>query len=215
MNKPTQPATPDSAAGALTRQALLDAARMVFARQGFEGASVRAITTAAGANLGSITYHFGSKRALYEAMLEESLRPVLVRVQGAAKGDGSALDRIVAVVEAYFDHFAIHADLPHLLLQEITAGKKPPPAVLEIVAKVMGTIAELQVEGQAEGSIRPAHPLLTALSTVAQPVYLTLVAPLARSLTGMDLSEEKTRRVVIDHATTFVRHALEPAPEIG
>ena len=215
MNDPISTTSPDTAAGALTRQALRDAAREIFATQGFEGASVRAITTAAGTNLGSITYHFGSKRALYEAMLEESLRPVLTRVQNAAAGEGSALDRIVAVVEAYFDHFAIHPDLPHLLLQEITAGKKPPPAVLRIVAEVMGTIAALQVEGEEEGSIRPAHPLLTALSTVAQPVYLTLVAPVARSLTGMDLTEDQTRRVVIDHATTFVRHALEPAPEIG
>lgn len=215
MNDSSPTISGDSSSGALTRQALLGAARSVFAAHGFEGASVRAITTEAGANLGSITYHFGSKRALYDAMLEESLRPILAGVQAAAAAEGTALDRIIGVVEAYFEHLATHQDLPHLLLQEITAGKAPPPAVLEIIAEAKDTIAGLQIEGEAEGSIRAAHPLLTALSTVAQPIYMTLVAPLVRSVTGMDLSEADTRRVVIDHATTFVRHALQPVPETG
>ena len=67
----------DSADSLDTPAALIHAARPIFATHGFDGASVRAITTAAGANLGAITYHFGSKRDLYLACLEaawESLR---------------------------------------------------------------------------------------------------------------------------------------------
>ena len=54
-----------------TRARLLDAARNLFAENGFDGASVRAITHAAHANLGAITYHFGSKWQLYVAVLEQ------------------------------------------------------------------------------------------------------------------------------------------------
>jgi len=60
----------DADPGAATRAALMVAARTVFARNGFDGASVRMITAEADVNLGAVTYHFGSKRGLYEAVLE-------------------------------------------------------------------------------------------------------------------------------------------------
>ncbi len=149
--------------GAATRADLLAAGRKLFARRGFDGTSVRAITSAAGANLGAVTYHFGSKRALYSAVLEQGLRPIAERVRLAAGSEGSGLDRMLRVVEAYFDHFQKNPDLPHLLLQEVAAGKKPPAIVVEIVRGVKETIAGLQQEGVADGSVRPWHPVLTAL----------------------------------------------------
>jgi hypothetical protein len=51
------------------------------------------------------------------------------------------------VVEAYFEHFETHPDLPHLLLQEVAAGKQPPPVVLDIIRGVREAIAGLQIEG--------------------------------------------------------------------
>ncbi|RZA13604.1 MAG: TetR/AcrR family transcriptional regulator, partial [Lysobacteraceae bacterium] len=39
---------------------LLDTAEELFARRGYNGASIRDITAAAGANLGAVTYHFGT-----------------------------------------------------------------------------------------------------------------------------------------------------------
>ena len=44
-----------------TRVALLDAAERLFSQNGIEGTSVREIIKAAGANLGAINYHFGTK----------------------------------------------------------------------------------------------------------------------------------------------------------
>lgn len=199
-------------AGAATRESLIAAARLIFARKGFDGASVRAITRQAGTNLGAVTYHFGSKADLYAAVLEEGLRPIARQVGVAARSEGTALDRIVLVVEAYFKHFETHPDLPHLLLQEVAAGKPPPPVVVEVVSHVKQTIAGLQIEGERDGSVRPGHPLLTALSVLSQPVYLTLVAPLLRNVAGFDLAEAESRRIAIDHATAFVRAALAPQP---
>lgn len=206
-------ATEDSPQGAATRAALIDAARAWFARSGFDGASVRAITSDAGANLGSVTYHFGSKRELYEAVLASGLRPLADRVIAAADSDGTGLERLLTVVEVYFDHLAAHPDVPHLLLQEIAAGKEPPDAVREIMGEVLGALRELQREGERDGSIRPGDETLTALSVVAQPIYLTLVAPLLGSVTGIDVMQPSTHRTMIDHATGFVRRALEPRAE--
>lgn len=45
------------------------AATRLFAERGFAATSVRAICEAAGANVNSVSYHFGGKQALYEAIL--------------------------------------------------------------------------------------------------------------------------------------------------
>jgi AcrR family transcriptional regulator len=198
-------------AGAATRADLIASGRRLFGQRGYDGASIRAITREAGTNLGAVTYHFGSKRGLYGAVLEQGLRPIAARVDAAVRSDGNALDRMLRVVEAYFAHFEEHPDLPHLLLQEVAAGKQPPDVVLEILRNVKEAIAGLQVEGTADGSVRSGHPVLTALSVVSQPVYLALVAPLLRTIGPVDLAHPATRRLALEHTLAFVRAGLTPA----
>ncbi|AYG62035.1 CerR family C-terminal domain-containing protein [Rhizobium jaguaris] len=53
-----------------TREKLLENALDVFGRYGFDGASTRKITNAAGVNLQAIPYYFGSKEGLYIATAE-------------------------------------------------------------------------------------------------------------------------------------------------
>lgn len=54
---------------ASTKDKILDAAEHLFAQKGLAGASLRAITDQAGANLGSIHYYFGSKMKLIEEII--------------------------------------------------------------------------------------------------------------------------------------------------
>ena len=200
----------DPSAGAATRADLITAGRMLFAQRGFDGTSIRAVTRTAGTNLGAVTYHFGSKQGLYAAVLESGLRPLADRVSRAAASEGPALERMIRVVEAYFDHLEEHPDIPYLLLQEVAAGKQPPPVVREIISGVKTRLARLHTEGVADGSVRPGHPLLTALGIVSQPIYLTLVAPLLRTVGGLDLAEPETHALAVRHVTEFVRAGLEP-----
>ena len=59
-----------------TKQRLLDAAESLFAAEGFHSTSLRAITGKAEANLAAVKYHFGSKEALLEAVLNRRLVPL-------------------------------------------------------------------------------------------------------------------------------------------
>jgi len=202
-------------AGAATRAELLASGRKLFAQRGFDGTSIRAITRDAGANLGAVTYHFGSKRELYSAVLEQGLSSVAARVRTAAAMEGSGLERMLGVVRAYFEHLQDHPDLPRLLLQEVAAGKEPPPVVLRIILGVKQTIVELHAQGIADGSVRASHPVLTALSVISQPIYLALVSPLLRTVGPVDLGDPRTREMTLEHISTFVRGGLSPRGETG
>jgi AcrR family transcriptional regulator len=192
---------------------LIASARASFARRGYDGASIRTITREAHANLGAVTYHFGSKHALYEAVLEQVLAPLAQRVLAVVDGPGSALDRAEATVRALFEHLRENPDMPHLMVQELAAGKTPPAPVVRALGAMSGRLAQLIREGQESGEIRAGDPMLLALSLVYQPVHLTLVQRIAKGVLGVDQSDPGTRARVVEHAATFARAGLARVPK--
>lgn len=64
---------------------LLDTAVEHFGRQGFEGASTRAIAAASGTAMSSITYHFGGKEGLYLAVADHIAAKIAVRQSDVLK----------------------------------------------------------------------------------------------------------------------------------
>lgn len=196
-----------------TPAALLAAGRKLFARYGYEGASVRAITAEAGANLGAITYHFGSKKTLYNRVVEACVTPLGTRVEAALASSGTVLDRLERVVGAYFEHFGENPDLPQLMLQEIVLGGGPPEAAGPTMRRIYGLILGAIREGQAAGEIRPGDPLLLGLTLISQPIFPMLVREPVRTLTGLDMRDPATRERVAAHVAAEVRAALEKRPE--
>jgi AcrR family transcriptional regulator len=76
---PTLPARSRPSGRSNIRERLLDAGMTLFADLGFEGATVRAIVAAAGANEASINYHFGSKQQFYVDVLCHAYRETVGR----------------------------------------------------------------------------------------------------------------------------------------
>jgi TetR/AcrR family transcriptional regulator, regulator of cefoperazone and chloramphenicol sensitivity len=78
-----------------TREKIIKAASRAFARNGYDGASIRTIVAAADVNQAAINYHFGSKEGLYRAVLQAALL-ALMNDDGGGRGDG-ALSREAAL----------------------------------------------------------------------------------------------------------------------
>ena len=99
-----------------TKDRILDAAERLFARDGIEAPSLRAITAEAGVNLAAVNYHFQSKDALIRAVITRRVVPVnqrrleLLDACENAAGDGplsleGVLDAFLRpVVEIYASH---------------------------------------------------------------------------------------------------------------
>jgi AcrR family transcriptional regulator len=196
-----------------TAERLLLTARELFSRHGYDGTSVRMITTRAGVNLGAITYHFGSKEALYAAVVRSVAAPLHHRVRAIATGGGAPLTRIAGIIAAYFEHFADHPDMPKLVIQQIFTDRPLPAPLRDAMSGILGAIVGVLAEGQADGSIRPGTPALLALSTLAQPIYFNIVRrPLAAA--GIyDLADPLARREVIDHVTRLALAGLAAPSE--
>jgi TetR/AcrR family transcriptional regulator len=196
-----------------TAAALIQAARELFALHGYDGASVRAITARAGANLGAITYHFGSKEALHEAVIESVMGPARQRLARAAEGEDPPLDRLEAAVRAFFDFLHEKPDVPRLMLQQLTSSRPISEAVLGIMRGNIRVVALLIEEGQKDGSIRAGDPQLMALSIGSQPIWITMARRPLEAGVAIDQEDPRTRAQLVDSVVRFVRAGLTAHPE--
>lgn len=62
-----------------TRESIVSAAELLFARHGYAATSMRDITEAAGVNIAAVNYHFGSKERLLIEILDQVVGPINTR----------------------------------------------------------------------------------------------------------------------------------------
>jgi AcrR family transcriptional regulator len=175
-----------------TAAALVDAGRDLFGRHGYDGTSVRSLTRLAGANLGAVTYHFGSKEALYRAVLASGLEPLAAGVSEIAAQPGQALDRVEWVIRLCFDYLAENPDVPRLLIRQVAGDGILPEPARTAFSRILSTLAAVIEDGQSTGAIRAADPELLAMSALAEPIQLS----------GVDRSD------VGEHTVEFVLAGL-------
>ena len=196
-----------------TRQRLIDAGRKLMASRGFDGTSIRALTEEAGANLGAVTYHFGSKEGLYQAVLEEVVAPFRRQVRALRGMPLPALQRVEYLIRGMFRHLRENPDMPRFMVQEVVLGDHPAPQILESIRVVAPILTEIIQEGQAEGTIREGDPVLMALSTLSQPIYLSIMPPVLAFEELRKAGVPQPRSSPEDHAVEFVLRGLEARKE--
>jgi AcrR family transcriptional regulator len=129
---------PEGGRGAETRERLLDAAERIFAERGFEGASMRAVTQAAGASVSAANYHFGSKEALLRETLLRRVGPLnerrLARLDALEAEAGGRPLELETILEAFlrpiFEEHAASVDATARFRQVAARIYSDPPDVV-------------------------------------------------------------------------------------
>lgn len=202
------------------RERLVEAARELFARDGFDAASVRDITARAHANLGAITYHFGSKEALYHTVIERFATPLADRLAAISVEPRPPLERLATAMWTFMDHIWQHPEMPRMILRELASDRPLPEPVARVIRRNMESFSRMVVEGQADGSIRPGQPQLFAMSIAGQPLFLALASRAIRQAIGTDPGDPAIRALIAEHVITNMKAAFAnpaapalPAPE--
>jgi len=189
---------------------LLAVAAELFAREGFDAVSVRRITSRAKANLGAVTYHFGSKEALFHAVIDRVGLPLSERFATLAAQPGPPLDRIGRIVTMVLTDRGLPA--PEMMLRELATDRPLPPPLLALMQRNMGAMMSLIREGQADGSIRRGDPALFAMSVMAQPFLMRMVSRIPRDVAGVDRNDPATQRRLVKHVVTTITRSLATSP---
>jgi len=191
-----------------TRARLLASASKLFGRKGFRGASVREITAAAAANLGAVTYHFGSKADLYAEVLDRLFDQLATRIEQAASGDAAPTDRMRAVVAAVFGFFVQAPDVPRLIVHLLSLGTAPPEAILRHLRRILVAVEGVVQAGQARGDFRPVEPVLIAFSLMSQSVWFALAGGTIGPVLFPGVDRDALVRKIESHIADVVARAL-------
>lgn len=193
-----------------TPERLLAAARKLFADKGFERASVRAITRSAKANLGSITYHFGSKDRLRDEVLTRMVAALAARLEEVAALPQPATERMRRIVQAIFAHAAEHPDAPRLLVRFLLQNGRPPAVMLDRQRVMLGSVVRVIKDGRLGGEFRKIDPFLGAFSVLSQCIWFHLIRGVAAHISGAPLERPEGASVMAAHITDIILRALAP-----
>ena len=197
-----------------TRQHLLVQARLLFSELGYERVTTRMIAQAAGVNAGMIRYYFVDKAGLFEAMLRETIAPLLQLAQQQARL--AELRDPAAIVAAYYAVMAPHPLLPSLIFRAL---HNVDSAEYQIVSRVFAGFVQqmlsnlaavLQAPGQLQPGLLPFNAVLTCFGLAVFPFVLP---PFMKQALGLQLTPEFLQQLAT-HQQHVLRHGLlQTAPD--
>ena len=102
----------------LTRERILEAAEVVFAKHGLNGTRIREIAQTAGVNNATIYSYFPSKIDLHEAVLERGMRPLLdLMMEFSTRPDN--MEAAGTLLRGAMKHLSERPNLSRLIYLEI------------------------------------------------------------------------------------------------
>jgi AcrR family transcriptional regulator len=156
------------AASEQRRCSILQAARAVFARQGYANTVVEDIATQAGIAKGTLYLYFPSKEQIYMAALLEQARQLTADSRAAMDAAVTWRDKLGAYLKVRLDYFEAHQDFIRIYMTEFRGmcmqGKPLVAEFIHLVQEGEAQLAQMFAAAAARGEIRPVDPELAALT---------------------------------------------------
>jgi len=189
--------------GEITAERILDAAEELFAQRGFAGTSLRDVGNAVGIQIASLYNHFQNKEALYAAVLERTLKPV-VEALGAyvtpnAGGRESARELAERMNGVLFEHPRLPALIQH---EALTGGERLTSSLSAWLTPIFASADSIVETTFPESRWDRDELRLLVLAVYHVMIGYFTVAPLYKSIDGTDLLDaemmKKQTRIVGD-----------------
>ena len=197
-----------------TREKILDAAEVLFARRGFSGVGMREVAEASGLGKSSLFHHFKTKVDLYAAVVGRILDLMETQLLRALAQGGSPLERFDRWLDTLIDILAEHQAAARLLLRSLfedddLSGETPEErAVEKIIERMFAAGSNLLREGMETGLFRMASIPHTLQSLVGLTVYHFASGEFGEELVGQSLFAPAQVRKRKEEIKALLHHGL-------
>jgi AcrR family transcriptional regulator len=189
-----------------TRGRILDAALVSFADRGYEATSLDALAAGLGVRKQTILYHFGTKEALLDAVIDASAADLSDALERALAKAGPGFERVEALVKTTFRLAARRPELLGLLREVSRLG---PPATTRLMDALEPLIERARAFLEAEmdaGNMRRQDPRLLLLSSYSTVIGVATEVEVLRAVGVEPTVRSLLRRR--DELVEFLRSAL-------
>src|SRR4051812_24260225 len=180
---------------------IMEAAEILFADKGFAGTSVRDIAEAAGVNLAMISYYFGSKEKLMEAMFNHRGQFFRIQLENILHNkELTPLQKVEKLIDDYIDRIFKKQCFHKIMVREQMVNNSGPIAeqIYQLKQTNQALIKQLIQEGQRKGDFKKnidiSFLMMTLVGTTSQLV--TTQHNYRRNANMQDLGDEEFEKAV-------------------
>jgi len=174
------------------KEEILDVATRLFAERGYEGTSMNDVAERVGMRKASLFYHFATKDALYEAVLDRLVASLQSALEAIYVSSGTYEARLDAITETLVTVLSSHPYAARLLLREamdwgpvIRGGK-----LLDRILLVLEAGAAWTRAGQEQGAFVEGDAKQMVLSSIGLHFLPFALGHLVERYMGTDVFDE-------------------------
>jgi TetR/AcrR family transcriptional regulator len=174
------------------KQEILDVATRLFAERGYEGTSMNDVAERVGMRKASLFYHFATKDALYEAVLDRLVESLQTALEEIYQSSGSYAERLDAVTETMVGVLGSHPYAARLLLREaMDWGPVIRGKLLERILVVLEAGAAWVRAGQEAGTFVDGDAKHIVISALGMHFMPFAIGQLVERYTGTDVFDAR------------------------
>ena len=144
---------------------ILEVAEKLFSDKGFEGTSIRDISKHAKINIAMVSYYFGSKERLLEALILYKTSDLKLQLENLLQENIEPLEKVNKLVEIYISKISCNKGIFRVLHFELNSQKREKSmiAFTELKKGNLKSVESIITQGQSKGVFRKdvIIPLIT------------------------------------------------------
>ncbi len=189
------------------KEHIISIAIELFAQKGFEGTSIRELAAKADVNVAMISYYFGSKDKLFEAVVEYKASYMKGILEELAKDKNKTeTEKMDAIIESYVNRLLSNPSFHRVLHQELLVQHRKDLSehIVSIFVKNTNIIKSIIEQGIRKKVFRKVDPELMMASLIGTIDQVLLSRSMCNMLLqkGNDFdpyTDEKFRKRLITH----------------
>ncbi|MFN2400008.1 MAG: TetR/AcrR family transcriptional regulator [Gemmatimonadaceae bacterium] len=199
------------------RDRILDAAELLFARQGFDATSIKDIGGRAHVNSALLYYYFKDKETLYRATLRRLVESLVAEGKQGLDAGATPKAAIRSLIEVQVRFLSTKPHIARLIGRELVdhEAAHAEEYIAFLAANLFRRLCDIIAKGQKDGVFRSdLDPRFAAISTVAQVVYFFIARPAVGIMLGHGTKgpPDSVVRNFARHAADFALSALAVGP---
>ena len=152
---------------------ILQVAEKLFAEKGFDGTSIRNIAKDAQINIAMVSYYFGSKEKMLEALILYRISDLKMQIENLYKEAISPEEKINKLIELYINRINKNKCIYQILHFELTSKKRgiSLKSFTEVKKSNLEYLKKIISEGQEKGVFRKDINVVLIPSTILGPFF--------------------------------------------
>jgi len=190
---------------------ILQAAEKLFSEEGFDGASIRNIAKEANVNIAMISYYFGSKEKLLEALIVHRISGMRMQLEHISHEDLSPLEKADRLIDLYISRINKNKCMYQILHFELSSRKRGVDmnAFTDIKRANFEAFKNIIREGQDTGVfVKDVNVALIPPTILGTLVHFRMNRSFMAPLLGLD-TDEAFEAYIENELTTHIKRTIK------